>query len=61
MLEARPQEKCRDKGYDEEVRACLQAFDVTAHIRPCGEEAKALQAEAGFEGRSCVVDGHMRS
>jgi hypothetical protein len=39
---------CLDKGYDDdEVRDLLREFGFTAHIRPRGEEAKAIKREAG--------------
>jgi hypothetical protein len=48
---------CLDNGFDEEVLpASLQDFDVIAHIRLGRKEAKALEVEAGFEGRSFVVE-----
>lgn len=53
----RPQGMCMDKGYDfEEVRATLQEFGFTAHIRSRGEEAQALKREAGFKARRWVVE-----
>lgn len=52
-----PQGMCLDKGYDfEEVRALLQEFGFTAHIRARGEEVKALAKEAGFKARRWVVE-----
>jgi putative transposase len=55
--EAHPQGMCLDKGYDyEEVRAILSEFGFTAHIRPRGEEAKALKRQAGFKARRWVVE-----
>ena len=54
---ARPQGMCLDKGYDyAEVRATLQAFGFTAHIRARGEEAQALRRAAGFRARRWVVE-----
>ncbi len=48
---------CLDKGYDfEEVRAILEEFGFTAHIRCRGEEAQALKAEAGRKARRWVVE-----
>src|SRR5579864_5555536 len=39
-----PQGMCLDKGYDyNEVRAILQEFGFTAHIRKRGEEARAIK------------------
>ena len=47
-----PQGLCLDKGYDyDEVREWLDAFGCTAHSRARGEEAQALQQEAGFKAR----------
>jgi putative transposase len=55
--EDQPQGMCLDKGYDyDEVREILRAFGFTAHIRSRGEEAKALQPEAGFKARRWVVE-----
>lgn len=52
-----PQGMCLDKGYDyDEVRAVLQEFGFTAHIRGRGEEAQALKAEAGKKARRWVVE-----
>jgi transposase len=52
-----PQGLCLDKGYDDqEVREVLEEFGFTAHIRARGEEAKALQQEAGFRARRWVVE-----
>src|SRR5258708_17494989 len=46
--EDHPQGMCLDKGYDyDEVYAILQEFGFTAHVRPRGEEAKAIKREAG--------------
>ena len=48
---------CLDKGYDyDEVRALLMEFGFTAHIRARGEEARAIQEEAGFRARRWVVE-----
>jgi hypothetical protein len=48
---------CLDKGYDyDEVRDILHDFGFTAHIRPRGEEAKAIKREAGFKARRWVVE-----
>ena len=42
--ETKPQGMCLDKGYDyQEVRDILHDFGFTAHIRPRGEEAKAIK------------------
>jgi len=55
--EAQPQGMCLDKGYDyEDVRATLDEFGFTAHIRACGEEARAIKTEAGFKARRWVVE-----
>lgn len=55
--DAAPQGMCMDKGYDyDEVRAILETFGFTAHIRSRGEEAKALVKEAGFKARRWVVE-----
>lgn len=52
-----PQGMCMDKGYDfAEVRATLQEFGFTAHIRARGEEARALRREAGEKARRWVVE-----
>lgn len=52
-----PQGMCLDKGYDyAEVRAILDEFGFTAHIRARGEEVKALAAEAGKKARRWVVE-----
>jgi putative transposase len=52
-----PQGMCLDKGYDyEEVRAILQEFGFTAHIRARGEEARELVCEAGKKARRWVVE-----
>lgn len=55
--EEQPQGMCLDKGYDyQEVRDILREFGFTAHIRPRGEEAKAIKREAGFKARRWVVE-----
>ncbi len=52
-----PQGMCLDKGYDyDEVRAILQEFGFTAHIRSRSEEAKELAQEAGKRARRWVVE-----
>ena len=52
-----PQGLCLDKGYDyDEVRALVNAFGFTAHIRARGEEANALKRNAGFTARRWVVE-----
>ncbi len=55
--EEQPQGMCLDKGYDyDEVRDILREFGFPAHIRPRGEEAKAIKREAGFKARRWVVE-----
>ena len=55
-----PQGMCLDKGYDyDEVRDTLREFGFTAHIRPRGEEAKAIKREAG--GLRATLDGGTQS
>jgi putative transposase len=55
--EAQPQGMCLDKAYDyDDVRAILDEFGFTAHIRSRGEEAKALVREAGVRARRWVVE-----
>ena len=52
----RPQALCLDKGYDyPEVYELIAEFGFTAHLRTRGEEAKAIQREAGFRARRWVV------
>ena len=52
-----PQGMCLDAGYDyDEVYAILLEFGFTAHVRPRGEEAKAIKREAGFKARRWVVE-----
>jgi putative transposase len=54
---ATPQGICLDKGYDyDAVRDLLAECGFTAHIRARGEEAKALQQDAGFRARRWVVE-----
>jgi putative transposase len=54
---ARPQGMCLDKGYDyDEVRALVEEFGFTAHIRARGEEAQALKRKARFKARRWVVE-----
>jgi putative transposase len=51
------QNMCLDKGYDyDDVRAILQEFGFTAHIRSRGEEARELAAEADKRARRWVVE-----
>ena len=53
----RPQGLCMDKGYDyAAVREIVQEFGFTAHIRARGEEAQALNRQAGFKARRWVVE-----
>ena len=53
----KPQGMWLDKGYDyPEVPALLKEFGFTAHIRPRGEEAKAIKKEAGFRARRWVAE-----
>ncbi len=48
---------CLDKGYaSTAVRAILDEFYFTAHIRARGEEAKELAQEAGKKARRWVVE-----
>ena len=55
--EEQPQGMCLDKGYDyQEVRDILDAFGLTAHIRPRGEEVEAITRQAGFKARRWVVE-----
>lgn len=55
--EEAPQGMCLDKGYDyDEVRATLEEFGFTAHIRSRGEEAVQIKAEAGRRARRWVVE-----
>ena len=52
-----PQGVCLDKGYDyQEVRDTLAEFGFTGHIRARGEEAQAIEREAGFRARRWVVE-----
>jgi len=52
-----PQGLCLDKGYDfDEVRAIVEEFGFTAHIRSRGEEARALKRRAGEKARRWVVE-----
>jgi len=53
----RPQGMCMDKGYDyAAVREIVQEFGFTAHIRARGEEAQAINRQAGFKARRWVVE-----
>ena len=52
-----PHGMCLDKGYDyDEVRAILDEFGCTAHIKARGDEAKELKQEAGKRARRWVVE-----
>ena len=52
-----PQGLCLDKGYGfAELRCTLDDFGFTAHIRSLGEEAQAINKEAGFKARRWVVE-----
>ena len=45
-----PQGMCLDAGYDyDEVYAILREFGFTAHVRPRGEEAKAIKHDSGLQ------------
>ena len=51
-----PQGTCLDAGYDsDEVDALVPEFGCTAHVRPRGAEAQAIQHEAGCKARRWVV------
>jgi transposase len=53
----RPQRLCLDKGYDfSEVYELAAEFEFTAHVRSRGEEARAINHEAGFRARRWVVE-----
>jgi putative transposase len=53
----RPQGLCLDKGYDfREVDDLAAEFGFTAHVRARGEEARAIEREAGFRARRWVVE-----
>lgn len=52
-----PQGMCLDKGYDyDEVRALVEAFGFTAHIKARGEEAQAIKRGARYKARRWVVE-----
>ena len=52
-----PQGMSPDKGYDyDDTRALVEEFGFTAHVRRRGEEAQAIQPEAGYKGRRWVVE-----
>jgi len=51
------QHLCLDAGYaGDEVAAIADEFHYTLHVRPRGEEAKALREQAGFRARRWVVE-----
>jgi transposase len=55
--EDEPQGMCLDKGYDyDEVRALLDEFGFTAHIRSRSEEVHQIATEAGKRARRWVVE-----
>jgi putative transposase len=55
--EDQEQGMCLDKAYDAAVvRASLEEFGFTAHIKGRGEEAKELKEEAGKRARRWVVE-----
>jgi transposase len=55
--EEQPQGLCLDAGYDyDEVYALVREFGFTAHVRSRGDEAIAIQREAGFKARRWVVE-----
>jgi transposase len=52
-----PQGMCLDKGYDyDEVRAIVEEFGFTAHIKARGEEAQQIKRKAGYKARRWVVE-----
>jgi transposase len=52
-----PQGMCMDKGYDyDEVRALLEEFGFTAHVKSRGEEAKEIKRRARYKARRWVVE-----
>jgi putative transposase len=52
-----PQGMCMDKGYDYKiVRATVEEFGFTAHIKARGEEAQAIKKRAGYKARRWVVE-----
>jgi putative transposase len=53
----RPQGMCMDKDYDKaEVRALLEEFKFTGHIRARGQEAQAVKKHAKAKARRWVVE-----
>jgi len=54
---AAPQGLCLDKGYDyREVYELADELGFSPHIRSRGEEAKAIEQDAGFRARRWVVE-----
>jgi len=52
-----PQGRCLDNGdEDDEVSALVQAFGFPAHVRPRGEEARAITRDAGFTAHRWGVE-----
>ena len=52
-----PQHMGQDKGYDyPEIRAPVDAYGYTAHIRSLGEEKAAKQELPGYRARRWVVE-----
>jgi len=57
VTEEEEQGMCLDEGYDyDAVRATLEEFGFTAHIKARGEEAKELKEEAGKRAQRWVVE-----
>jgi transposase len=53
----RPQGMCLDRGYDyDDTRELVQEFGFTARVRARGEEARAIEREAGYRARRWVVE-----
>lgn len=51
------QHLCLDAGdVGDEVAALAEEFQYTLHVRPRGEEAKALRDQTGFRARRWVVE-----
>jgi putative transposase len=56
MAEA-PQHPCGDKGYDyADVRAVVDLWGYTAHVRARGEEAREKAEVPGYRARRWVVE-----
>jgi putative transposase len=52
-----PQGMCMDKGYDyDEVRALVDDFGFTGHIRSRGEEMEQIRRKARIKARRWVVE-----